>query len=538
MRASLALPLLALAIPLIGPALAGDPCQVWTVEPPSPQLDDRFGASLDGIGGTWVVGAPGRQGSGQALVFEATLASAVQSAVLWPSDVFLQDAFGAAVALDGDTIVVGCPGDDDGAFGAGSAYVFERFLGTWIQTAKLQSSTPSLAASFGSSVAIGDDWIAVGAPFDSRAASFGGSLSLFERVGGSWLSRAEVLGAAPNGRLGTAVSIQADRLAVGEPGRSSGHVRVLERSAGVWTEQADLTPTGASAQAEFGAALDLAGGTLLVGARSDAVVAEAAGSAYLFGLSAGTWQLHQRLELPSPKAGDRFGDAVDLYGPRALIGAPGEDGASPNAGCAHVFERSLVIGPGGFPIWKGSAAFGALGGESGANFGAALALDADNMMVAAPQEDTVAKDAGRVTGMSFERLSCAPLSVGPLEVSASVPERLEFALHADPVLAGKPFFLLASSAGSSPGIWVGGQLLPLNLLDGGYGDLVLFGAGLSGPISNVGLLDAQGNGKASIDLTVIAAPITQGMTLHHAYFVFDGGLALYASPAVAVDVIF
>ncbi|MDF1798477.1 MAG: hypothetical protein P1V81_04825 [Planctomycetota bacterium] len=530
----LGLVLLATALP----AAAQAPCNVWAVDTSSPQLDDRFGASLDGVGGTWVVGAPGRLGSGQALVQEVKLSGTTLAGLLWPSDLSVQDNFGASVALDGDVIVVGCPGDDDGQFGAGSAYVFERFLGSWVQTAKLQAGSVGLAASFGSAVAVQSGWIAVGAPFDSQVAGVAGRVSLFEKSGGSWVHRQDVPAGAANSRFGTSLDFDAGRLAVGQPGLGAGHVQILERFGSTWITTADLTPPGASAKAEFGCSVSLDHGLLLGGARSDSIAMDSAGAAFLFGLSGTTWSFAQRLEASTPGASDRFGAAVELHGSRALIGAPGEDSTALNAGCAHSFGRTTNPGPGGFALWSEVATYGSLGAETGAAFGSALGLDADHVWIAAPDEDTAADNAGRVHAFSFERSDCAPLAVGPLEVSASSLDRLEFVLHADPVLAGLPFFLLGSSLGTTPGVHVGGQLLPLNLLDGGYGDETLFHAGLAGPITNIGLLDAKGDGVASIDLSAIASPILQGMTLHHAYFVFNGGLAYYASPAVGVEVLF
>lgn len=534
-------PLLSLSFVLLASALpvaAQAPCNAWAVDTSSPQLDDRFGASLDGVGGTWVVGAPGRLGSGQVLVQDVKPSGATLAALLWPSDLSVQDSFGASVALDGDVIVVGCPGDDDGLFGAGSAYVFERFLGSWVQTAKLQAGSVGVAASFGSSVAVDGGWIAVGAPFDSQVAGVAGRVSLFEKSGGSWVHRQDVPSGAANSRFGTSLDFDAGLLAVGQPGLGVGHVQILERFGATWITTADLTPPGASAKAEFGCSVTLDHGLLLGGARSDSVASDSAGAAYLFGLSGTTWSFVQRLEAKVPGAGDRFGAAVELDGSRALIGAPGEDSTALNAGCAHSFERTTILGAGGFALWDEVAAFGCLGAESGAAFGSAVGLDADHVWIASPDEDTASANAGRVHAFSFETSECSPLSVGPLEVSASAPDKLEFALHTDPLLAGLPFFLLGSSIGTTPGVQVGGQLLPLNLLDGGYGDATLFHAGLGGPITNIGLLDANGDGVASIDLSAIAAPILQGMTLHHAYFVFSGGLALYASPAVGVEVLF
>ena len=523
------------ATPVSGAVQA--PCNVQAVQPASPQPDDRFGSAVAGDGGTWVVGAPGRLDTGQAFVHEVGVGGVQQTALLWPSDLAALDGFGTAVAVDGDVIAVGCPGDDDGVFGAGSVYVFERFLGVWVQTAKLQASAPAAAASFGSAVDVSGDWLAVGAPFDAGASSFGGRVVLFENSGGTWVHRQDLVGPATLGRLGTAVDLDGGRLAIGAPGEAAGRVHVAERFGSVWVETAVLAPTGASPAAELGSDVALEGDRLLAGARSDATAAPGAGAAYVFGQVAGAWVQLQRLEVASPSAGDRFGDRVDLDGGRALVGAPGEDGSAPNAGCVHAFGPTGQTTTGGFPVLTEQAAFGSLGARSGASFGAALALDGPFLWAGAPGEDAPDADAGRVHGFSFEVAVCSPLVVGPLEVSAAAPGTLELALQVDPILAGQPYFLLGSSAGTSPGLAVGGMALPLNLPDGGYGDLLLASAGLAGRAATVGWLDATGAGTATIDLATLGATLVPGTTLDHAFFVFQGGLALYVSPPASVQVL-
>ena len=53
------------------------------------------------------------------------------------SDGALNDNFGRAVAIDGDTIVVGAPSNSEAGGEAGAAYVFERSGVAWPQVAKL-----------------------------------------------------------------------------------------------------------------------------------------------------------------------------------------------------------------------------------------------------------------------------------------------------------------------------------------------------------------------------------------------------------------
>src|SRR5262245_10201859 len=69
------------------------------------------------------------------------------------------DFFGWAVAIDGDTAIIGAP-QGDGAFGnsdfydPGAAYVFTRTGGVWTQTQKLTGGTFDPGDHFGNAIAL------------------------------------------------------------------------------------------------------------------------------------------------------------------------------------------------------------------------------------------------------------------------------------------------------------------------------------------------------------------------------------------------
>src|SRR4051812_32856366 len=66
--------------------------------------------------------------------------------------------YGHAVAIDGDTAVVGCPLEDNGEnTDQGSAFVYVRNGTTWTRQARLTASDGAFANQFGFSVAIDGD---------------------------------------------------------------------------------------------------------------------------------------------------------------------------------------------------------------------------------------------------------------------------------------------------------------------------------------------------------------------------------------------
>ena len=74
-----------------------------------------------------------------ALVFALALASpaAAIEARLTAVDGGAGSTLGRSVASDGDTLVLGAPGDNGGR---GSIYVFQRLVDTWAVTAKLTAA--------------------------------------------------------------------------------------------------------------------------------------------------------------------------------------------------------------------------------------------------------------------------------------------------------------------------------------------------------------------------------------------------------------
>ena len=138
---------------------------------------DYFGDSVAISGETVVVGAWNDDGTagtnqGSAYVFVRNGRGGwSQQQNLKASDAVAQDHFGLSVAISGETVVVGAP-YDDGAAGMdkGSAYVFVRSGGVWSQQQKLNASDASRHDRFGDSVAISEETVVVGAPYNDGAA--------------------------------------------------------------------------------------------------------------------------------------------------------------------------------------------------------------------------------------------------------------------------------------------------------------------------------------------------------------------------------
>jgi len=237
--------------------------------------------------------------------------------------------------------------------------------GSWEQDEKLLPA--STGAQLGFDVAIDGSTFVVGAP----AAN---SVQAYERSadGTGELSFPNV----DDNRFGKAVDVDGDLVIVG----SEGDAYVFERtSAEGFKQVATLTaPEDAGDKFGIAVAIDDATNTALVGANSaDTEAGENAGAAYVYRPHGGSWQLDETLTAKDASGGDQFGEALDLEGTTALVGAPSDDDAT---GSAYVFE-GLAEG------WTQMARLqpSALGGEdpfqTERRFGNDVALHGDEAVV-------------------------------------------------------------------------------------------------------------------------------------------------------------
>ena len=147
--------------------------------------------------------------SGSAYVFVKPAGAWVdgtETAKLKASDGYGSDIFGKSAALDGDTIVIGAYRDDDSGVDSGSAYVFTKPVGGWVnatETAKLKASDGRTNDHFGTQVSLHKDFITVGAPRDDDNGYKSGSVYIFAKPVGGWVDAAEdIKVSAHNGGAG------------------------------------------------------------------------------------------------------------------------------------------------------------------------------------------------------------------------------------------------------------------------------------------------------------------------------------------------
>jgi hypothetical protein len=349
---------------------------------------DALGRTLPsslGLAGDRIVITTDLTGAAYPVVIDPLIAS--EQATLKPAEITPDDCFSGSVAISADTIVVGAPWQSGGdGVARGAAYVYVRDGGTWTEQAKLLASDAAADDYFGSSIAIAGDTAIIGAL--RKAGSGGneqGAAYVFVRSGGTWTEEAKLVasdGAASDG-FGGSVALSDDTAAVGAPGKNGAHgsegaAYVFGRSAGVWTEQANLRSPAPGPGAGFGSSVSVSGDVTIIGAPR-----YSHGAAYVFLRDASGWSLGGQLEGADPTVGWNFGCSVSLSGSTALVGASLDlesEGSSP--GAAYAFT-----GSGG--AWTPQARLLAPDADDADYFGWAVSLEGDTAVIGAPMRGKV-----------------------------------------------------------------------------------------------------------------------------------------------------
>jgi hypothetical protein len=374
------------------------------IKPSNTDPGDFFGSSVALSGDTLAVGsleedsaATGVNGDqndnsaiapGAVFVFQRTGTTWQQEAYLKASNTGDLDAFGKGLALSGDTLAVGAPGEDSAATGvngnqnsnaaadSGAVYVFRRTGTSWAQEAYLKASNTNAQDDFGGSVALSGDTLAVGAIGEasaatgingdqtSNAAGASGAAYVFRRTGTSWAQEAYVKASNTESSdfFGVSVAISGDTLAVGaededafttgingnqasNAAANSGAVYVFRRTGTSWAQEAYVKASNTNSNDRFGVRVALAGDLLAVGARGEASAATgvngnqadnsdpSSGAAYVFRRTGTTWAQEAYVKASNTHGGDLFGEHIaateDTLAVIALMeasAAPGIDG--------------------------------------------------------------------------------------------------------------------------------------------------------------------------------------------------------------------
>lgn len=203
--------------------------------------------------------------AGAAYVFRRTGTTWTQQQKLTAYDGAAGDAFGIAVALDGSELIVGAPHSDDYAKDSGSAYVFHNDGSSWVLRQKLTTVDGIPNHFFGQAVAIRGDRVIIGAPGDADLGLFSGAAYYFARTGSNWVATTKLLPAdLRGGSFGTTVALCDSYALIGARGEGAAYVFAWDGAN--WVEQSKLSDPSGGDNDIFGYSVAADGDYAAVGA--------------------------------------------------------------------------------------------------------------------------------------------------------------------------------------------------------------------------------------------------------------------------------
>jgi ABC-type Fe2+-enterobactin transport system substrate-binding protein len=375
------------------------------IKPSNTDANDLFGLTVAFSGDTLVVGAPGESSaatgvngdqadnsalrSGAVYVFRRIGTSWQQEAYIKASNTDPEDSFGQAIAISGDTFVVGAASessaatgingnqDDNTAATSGAVYIFRYTGAAWQQEAYIKASNAEAGDGFGASLALSGEVLAASAlAEDSTAigvngnqadnsARDSGAVYVFRRTGTAWRQEAYVKasntdGASPvsvGDHFGYSVAVEGDVLAIGAQLEASaatgtngdqndnsavyaGAAYVFRRTDETWHQESYIKASNTSPRDLFGGTVALRGDMLAVGAWNEASAATGingnqddesaggSGAVYVFRYVGTSWQQVAYVKASNTDAGDEFSISLAISDDTLVAGTYREASAA------------------------------------------------------------------------------------------------------------------------------------------------------------------------------------------------------------------
>lgn len=343
--------------------------------------------------------------------------------------------YAVKLSADGNTLAIGsmanddAAGNPDAAQASGAVQVFVREATTqWRQQARLKTSNAEELDFFGQSLALSADGntLVVGAPGDDSAASAAtptpdnslndsGAVHVYRRSGDAWALQAylKAPAALPAEAFGNAVALSGDgqTLLASAPGFNGdrGAVHVFRPIAGTWQHDATLLATDSDPYDGFGLTLAIShdGQRVAVGAGQEdgegqgvspaerGNGANESGAVYVFDRASGAWSVPVYLKASNAQARDGFGTGLALSadGQLLAVGAPFEGtdtqgvrhAANHGSGAVYLYRAGATSGQ-----WTHEKFLkaGRAGRTHALGFCVALSGDGTQLVATAPGQDS------------------------------------------------------------------------------------------------------------------------------------------------------
>lgn len=357
---------------------------------------DKFGKSVDISGIYAVVGAyKDNNSTGSVYIFKWSGQNWLEECKLISSDSSPDDLFGTAVAIDGDYIIVGAPGDSNST---GAAYFFKREDSNWIELNKVAPINGNYECSFGSSVSISDSNAIVGAPGFIYTNDNNGSAYTYTLEGDVW-SEDQILIAfdgAENDNFGCSVCLDGDNnqfyAIVGayhddDNGENSGSAYFFMKEGDQWFEQDKVAGNYHDSGFGFSVSIDK------INEETFAIIGNSYSnlgprSVYIFNRDGNSWNQHYTIQ--DVGTDDYFGRSVAIQGDFVIIGSPRSNVIYGPGGIAYVYRRYDSY-------WSYQIEVSPDYGDTGDNFGSSISIDSTNVIIGAFLDDYFDTNTGLAT---------------------------------------------------------------------------------------------------------------------------------------------
>lgn len=360
------------------------------IQPLNIGSSDQFGKIVVIDNDTLVVGVPGEDSnyigvfnsqptednsssnSGAVYIYKKNGTTWVLEAFIKSPTPAISQAFGQAIAIKDDYLVIGAPGEDAGTNGivnsptgnsdtsasnSGAVYFYKRSGSVWTQISYIKADDNITNLFFGSSVAISNDHIIVGAPDDYHSFTGGGAIYTY-RIDAdgnsvSYLNKITPSNLKSDMNFGYSLAISNNYLAISAPfdsATSSGISSTLDYSNGsnssgaVYLYQLDgisfnfakvIKPpvNNLTINYNFGLALALHNSTLAIGSPSDPSAQNSisltapvdtgsydSGAIHVYNYDGTDLNYEAFLKTTHSFSADLFGRSISIYGDYILAG--------------------------------------------------------------------------------------------------------------------------------------------------------------------------------------------------------------------------
>jgi len=265
--------------------------------------------------------------------------------------------WGLSLSLDGSTVAIGAPGNDDNGDSAGHVRIYRNISGTWIKIGN-DIDGEFAADSFGWSVALSSDGniVAIGAPFNDGNGTAAGHVRVYQNISDVWSQVGnEINGDFIADRSGWSISLSSDGniVAIGVIDGSSagfpidgGKVKVYQNVSDVWTQIGEDI-NGEATDDQFGWSISLSsdGSVVAIGSPDNDDNGSNSGHVRVYENISDVWTQIGN-DIDGEASGDQSSTFIDVNnvslssdGSTVAIGGPFNDGNGLDSGHVRVYRN-------------------------------------------------------------------------------------------------------------------------------------------------------------------------------------------------------